>query len=256
MPWPMSYSSWRRISVTTERHQIEIGGIRVEIVRKDIKNLHLGVYPPYGRVRVATPHRLDDEAVRLAVVSKLAWIRRRQKEFESQPRESERELITGESHYFRGRRYRLDVVEEDAPPAVRLRNNKTMELRVRPGSTCATRAEVLRRWYREQLREHLPCLIARWEAQVGVKVAEVRIKKMKTNWGTCNVEARRIWLNLELVKKPPGCIEYILVHEMVHFLERHHNDRFRELMDRAMPQWRLHRDALNRAPLAHEGWSY
>lgn len=240
----------------SERHHIEVNGIRVEIVRKAIKNLHLGVYPPNGRVRVAAPHRLDDEAVRLAVISKLGWIRRRQKEFDAQPRQSERELLTGESHYVMGRRYLLDVVEDDSPPTIRLRNNRTMELRVRPGTSRDKRSNVLQQWYREQLRKRLPKLIAHWERRVGVKVAEVRVRKMRTRWGTCNSQARRIWLNLELVKKPPECLEYILVHEMVHLLERHHNERFRELMDQAMPSWRLNRDRLNRSPLAYEDWDY
>lgn len=237
-------------------HHIEVSGIRVEVVRKDIKNLHLGVYPPYGRVRVAVPHRIDDEAVRLAVVSKLVWIRRRQKEFRSQLRQSQRQLITGESHYFRGRRYLLDVIEHEAPPTIRLRNNRTMELRVRPSSSQSKRNEILHEWYRERLREQLPALIGRWEPKVGVNANDVRIKKMKTRWGTSNIAAGRIWLNLELAKKPPGCLEYILVHEMVHFLERHHNERFQKLMDRIMPQWRMHRDELNTAPLAHEDWAY
>lgn len=242
--------------MSTQRHHIEVGGIQVEIVRKDIKNLHLGVYPPNGRVRVAAPHRLDDEAVRLAVVSRLTWIRRRQKDFASQERQSERELINGESHYFMGRRYRLDVIEKDAPPAVRLRNNTTLELCVRPGSSRDERNDVLQRWYRNRLRERLPDIIERWAPKVGVSVAEVRIKKMKTHWGTCNIDARRIWLNLELAKKPPECLEYILVHEMVHLLERHHNNHFKKLMNCAMPQWRVYRDELNRAPLAHEEWEY
>lgn len=228
----------------------------MEIVRKDIKNLHLGVYPPCGRVRVAAPLRLDDEAVRLAVISRLAWIRRRRAEFERQERQSEREMLTGESHYFRGRRYRLDVIEHDGPPAVRLSNNTTMELRVRPGTDTVGRETVLLGWYRERLREQFPPLLAKWEPEVGVTVADLRIRKMKTRWGSCNAAARRIWLNLELAKKPASCLEYILVHEMVHFLERHHNERFRALMDRLMPTWRLCREQLNRAPLAHEDWRY
>ena len=252
--------NWRRTSVTIDvtgtSHHIEVSGIRVEVVRKDIKNLHLGVYPPHGRVRVAVPRRIDDEAVRLAVVSKLAWIRRRQREFESQPRQSERQLLTGESHYFMGRRYLLDVIEQQAAPHIFLRNNRTMELRVRPSSSQEKRNDILQGWYRARLREQLPALVARWEPKVGVKATDVRIKKMKTRWGTCNIPAGHIWLNLELAKKPSGCVEYILVHEMVHFLERHHNERFRKLMDRFMPQWRLHRNLLNREPLAHEDWEY
>ena len=227
----------------------------MEVVRKDIKNLHLAVYPPNGRVRVAVPLRLGDEAVRLAVVSRLGWIRRHQNRFERQERQSEREMVTGESHYIQGQRYRLDVIEHDGPPAVSLPNNTTLKLRVRPGTDRDKREAVLHRWYRQLLREQIPPLIAKWEPEIGVTVAEWRIKRMRTRWGTCNIEARRIWLNLELAKKPASCLEYILVHEMVHLLERHHNDRFKELMDRLMPRWRQYRDELNRSPLGHEdGW--
>jgi len=228
----------------------------VEVVRKEIKNLHLGVYPPNGRVRVAVPLRLDDDAVRLAVISRLGWIRRKQAAFERQERQSDREFVTGESHYFQGRRYRLNVIERDGPPTVSLANKTTMELRVRPGTSSAKRDAVLQRWYRERLRELLPPLLAKWEPRVGVTVADVRTRRMKTLWGSCNAEARRIWLNLELAKKPASCLEYILVHEMVHCLERHHHERFRELMDTLMPSWRLCREQLNRAPLAHEEWRY
>ena len=237
-------------------HRIEVSGIPVEIVRKEIKNLHVGVYPPSGRVRVAAPLLLDDEAVRLAVISRLGWIRRKRGEFERQVRQSQREFVTGESHYFEGRRYRLDVVERDAPPAVKLRNNTRLELGVRPNADREAREAVLHRWYRRHLRNQLPPLIAKWEPKLGVTVEDVRIKKMKTLWGSCNIEARRIWLNLELAKKPSPCLTYILVHEMVHLLERHHNDRFHELMDNFIPQWHSYRDELNRAPLAHEDWRY
>ena len=236
--------------------RIDVRGTPVEVVRKDIKNLHVGVYPPNGRVRVAAPLRLDDDAVRLAVISRLGWIRRKQAEFEQQDRQSQREFVTGESHYFEGRRYRIDVTERDGPPTVRLLNNTTMALSVRPGADRDKREAVLHRWYRCQLRDRLPALLAKWEPKVGVQIAEVRIRKMKTCWGTCNRDARRIWLNLELAKKPASCLEYIVVHEMVHLIERHHNDRFRDLMDRLIPQWRLHRDELNRAPLAHVDWRY
>ncbi len=239
-----------------EGHRIDIGGIPVEVVRKDIKNLHVGVYPPGGRVRVAAPLRLDDEAVRLAVISRIGWIRRKRSEFEQQDRQSQREFVTGESHYFKGRRYRLKVIERDGRPAVHLLNNTTLGLRIRPGDDRDAREAILHRWYRRQLRDQLPPLLVKWECKIDVKVAEVRIKKMKTRWGSCNVEDRRIWINLELAKKPAMCLEYILVHEMVHLLERNHSDRFRDLMDAFMPQWRLHRDMLNRAPLAHEDWRY
>lgn len=242
--------------MSTDRRQFDVRGIFVEVVRKDIKNLHVGVYPPSGRVRVAAPLRLDDEAVRLAVISRLKWIRRQQAGFEQQDRQSEREFVTGESHYFEGWRYRLDVIECEGRPTIRLLNNTTMELCVRPGADRDAREAVLHQWYRRQLCDQLPGLLASWERKVGVTVDDVRIKKMKTLWGSCTVEAKRIWINLELAKKPSSCLEYILVHEMVHLIERNHNDRFRDLMDRLMPQWRVHRDELNRAPLAHVEWRY
>ena len=244
--------------MTTERtaRSIDVRGIAVEVVRKEIKNLHVGVYPPHGRVRVAAPLRLDDAAVRLAIISRLAWIRQQQAEFERQERQSQRELITGESHYFAGRRYRLDVVEHAGRPAVRLLNNSTMRLFVHPDADRGEREAVLQRWYRRQLRGQLPALRDKWEREIGVTVGDVRIKKMKTLWGSCNVEAKRIWLNLELAKKPVSCLVYVLVHEMVHLLERNHTDRFRALMDQHLPHWPVYRDQLNHLPLAHEDWRY
>ncbi|MCY3844030.1 MAG: SprT family zinc-dependent metalloprotease [Acidobacteria bacterium] len=244
--------------MTTEAQsrRIDVRGTPVEVVRKNIKHLHLGVYPPEGRVRVAAPAYVDDDAVRLAVVARLGWIRRRQAEFGGQDRQSPRRLVSGESHYVDGRRYRLAVIEHDAPAAVRLRKRTTMELRIRPNTDRDAREAVLQRWYRRRIRDRVPALLATWEPRVGVHVAEVRIRRMKTRWGTCNADAHRIWLNLEVAKKPASCLEYIMVHEMVHFIERRHNDRFRELMDAVMPRWRTHRDELNRAPLAHEEWTY
>lgn len=242
--------------MTTERHHIEVGGLRVEIVRKDIKNLHIGVHPPHGRVRVAAPMRLSDEAVRLAIVSRLGWIRRQQAEFAGQERQSQREMVSGESHFYLGRRYRLTVIEKEGPPGVRLRNNTKLELLVRPGTETAGREAVLQRWYRQRLRQQLFPLVGKWQSRTGVGDVEVRIRRMKTRWGTCTIDARRIWLNLELIKKPVSCLEYILVHEMIHLIERHHNERFRQLMDEIIPLWRNYREELNRAPLAHEDWEY
>lgn len=242
--------------MSIERRHIEVGGLAVEVVHKEIKNLHVGVYPPLGRVRVAAPVHLDDEAVRLALVSRLGWIRRRQREFARQDRQSQREMVSGESHYFQGRRYLLEVKESGGTPGVRLVGHTPMELRVAPGSDRDQREAVLQRWYRRQLRALVPPLLAKWEPPVGKSVADVRIKRMKTRWGSCNVDARRIWLNLELIKKPVTCLEYVLVHEMVHLRERHHTEQFQQWMDRLMPTWRIHRDELNRAPLAHEEWQY
>ena len=239
-----------------DTYHIDIRGIPIEVIRKDIKNFYIGVHPPNGRVRVSAPLRFDEDTIRMAVVSRLAWIRQQQATFESQERQSQREFVSGESHYFAGRRYRLDVMECDAPPKAWLLNNTKIGLRVRPDADRDTREAVMQCWYRQHLRAQLPSLLEKWEPELGVSVNEVRIKKMKTRWGSCNIEARRIWLNLKLAKKPASCLVYILVHEMVHLLEREHNDRFRELMDKFLPQWRTYRDELNRAPLAHENWRY
>ncbi len=242
--------------MTTEHYILDIQGIKVRVRHKHIKNLHLSVYPPDGHVRVSAPDYMSADAVRLAVISKLAWIRRQQRKFQAQQRQSQREMVSGESHYYMGRRYLLDVVEHNAPPEVRLRNNHTLELRVRPGTDREKREAILNRWYRARLKEQIPPLMTKWEPIVGVRVAEWRIKRMKTRWGSCNIQARRIWVNLELAKKPPQCLEYIIVHEMTHLLERRHSERFRALMDRFMPDWRLRHDILNREPLAHERWNY
>lgn len=237
-------------------HQITVNGLVVDVVRKNIKNLHLAVYPPNGRIRVAAPLRVDDEAVRLFTISKWAWIKRQQARFDVQERQSPRTFVSGESHYFQGNRYLLNVIYHDGPPAVILRNKTTMDLLVRTGSETVQREHVLMAWYRKQLKQAIPPLIAKWEPIINVEVAEWGVKQMKTRWGTCNIEARRIWLNLELVKKPIHCLEYIVVHEMVHLLERKHNAIFTGYMNKFMPQWRLYREELNRAPLGHEAWEY
>lgn len=235
---------------------LSVSGIDVQVVRKPIKNLHLGVYPPDGRVRVSAPLHLSDDNVRLAIISKLGWIRKKQAHFAAQPRQSRREMVSGESHYVFGRRYRLDVVERVGRHEVKVKNNSWLTLFVNPGTTRDNRAKALDDWYRAALKQRIPPLIAKWEPILDVRVAEWRVKRMKTRWGSCNIGARRIWLNLELAKKPPECLQYIVVHEMVHLLERYHNDAFRAHMDRVLPQWRLQRDTLNQAPLAYEEWAY
>ena len=242
--------------MNTDTHHITVSGLHVEVVRKAIKNLHLGVYPPHGRVRVAAPLAVNDEAVRLAVIGKLGWIKRQQAKFEAQPRQSQREMVSGESHYFLGQRYRMRIIEDDGPARVTLRGTSIMVLSMPQGATVEQREQLIQRWYREQLKALIPPLLEKWQEIIDVQVAGWGIKKMKTKWGSCNIEAGRIWINLELAKKPVQCLEYIIVHEMVHLLERHHNDRFAALMDRFMPQWRFYRDELNRLPLKNEQWGY
>ncbi len=242
--------------MSTETHQITVNGLVIDVVRKNIKNLHLAVYPPTGRVRVAVPLRVNDDAVRLFAISRWGWIKRQQSKFSAQERQAPREYISGESHYFQGQRYLLSVRYHDGPPQVTVRNKTTLDLLVRTGSDTAQRGRVLQAWYRQELKPILPELIERWAAVVGVEVKAWGVKQMKTRWGTCNIGARRIWLNLELAKKPLVCLEYVIVHELVHLLERHHTERFKALMTTFMPQWPHHRDALNRAPLDHGAWEY
>jgi predicted metal-dependent hydrolase len=239
-----------------EPRHIMVGGIQVKVYRKGIKNLHLGVYPPSGRVRVAAPLRVSDDAVRLAVISKLGWIKRQRARFEAQPRQSAREMVSGESHYFLGRRYRLRVVEHPSPPSVLLCGRSRLELRLRPGTAAGQRNRILNEWYRQHLKTLIPPLIEKWQAVLGVTAADWGVKKMKTRWGTCNIEARRIWLNLELAKKPVQCLEYIVAHEMVHLIERNHNDRFISILEKHLPHWRAQRAILNSFPVSHEHWKY
>lgn len=237
-------------------HQIEVNGLTVHVVRKNIKNLHLAVYPPNGRIRVAAPMRVNDEAVRLAVIAKLGWIKRQQAKFEEQERESLREYISGESHYFQGNRYLLNVIEQNGTPRVVIRNKRKIDLYIRPNSSQAQKEKVFSAWYREHLRIEIPALVTKWEKRIAVHADEWVIKKMKTKWGSCNIENERILVNLELAKKSERCLEYIVVHELVHLLERLHNDRFLALMNKFMPNWKQYRDELNRMPLAHAEWDY
>ena len=239
----------------TETHQITVQSLTVDVVRKAIKNLHLGVYPPDGRVRVAAPLAVSDEAVRLAVIGKLGWIKRQQSSFRAQPRQGKREMVSGESHYFLGQRYRLRIVSVMEAPKVVL-NKSRLELHVRLEATREERERALQEWYRARLKELVPPLLEKWLPVLGIEPAGWGVRKMKTKWGSCNTDSRRIWLNLDLAKKPVQCLEYILVHELSHLLERRHNDRFRALMDQAMPLWRLRRDELNQAPLSCENWDY
>ncbi len=234
---------------------ITVSNIKIDVVKKDIKNLHLAVYPPTGRVRIAAPLRTNDEAIRLFAVSKLGWIKRHQRTFVSQDREVVREYVSGESHYFNGKRFLLQVIEHDSAPRVEVQH-KNLFLYVRTESTTKQRATVLNEWFREQLKQQIPELIDKWEQTMKVQLNDWGVKQMKTKWGTCNIDKKRIWLNLELVKKPVRCLEYIIVHEMVHLLERHHNDNFVAYMDKFLPQWRTLKKELNNLPVSHADWDY
>jgi predicted metal-dependent hydrolase len=233
---------------------LDIGGLRVELVRKAIKNLHLGVYPPDGRVRVAAPPTVSNEAVRLAVVTRMGWINRQREKFLKQARQSEREYVSGETHFHLGQRYRVRLIEKAGASSVRLTSDHRLELHVPKGSSQEFRERVVQRWQRELLRERAKSLTTEWAMRLEVEPPLIGIKRMKTKWGACNPEANRIWLNLELIKKPPECISYLVLHEITHLLEPNHDEAFLAFLDRHMPNWRTHRSALNAEPLSHEDW--
>ncbi len=235
--------------------QIKLGDIAVDVVLKDIKNVHLSVYPPTGRVRISAPKRMSIDTIRVFAISKLDWIKQQQMKLREQERETPRDYVDRESHYVWGRRYLLTVSVSDEPPSIELQHSR-MLLRVRPQTDEDKRQALVEEWYRVQLKAAVPPLLARWQPLLGVKVERVFVQRMKTKWGSSNPGTRSIRLNTDLAKKPAQCLEYIVVHEMVHLLERHHNDRFRAYMDQFMPQWRLHRAELKRRPLAHEDWGY
>lgn len=235
--------------------KLQIGEITAEVVLKDIKNVHLSVYPPLGRVRIAAPLRMRLDTIRVFALSKLAWIRRQQEKLREQERETPREYLDRESHYYRGRRYLLKVVEHDGAAGVELRHSRIV-LHVRPGADEAKRQSVLDEWYRQRLKEEAAPLLAKWERTMSVNAGNVRVQKMKTRWGSCNPLSKSILLNLELAKKPPECLEYIIVHELAHLLEPRHDPRFTVIMDRFLPKWQFFRDELNRLPVRHERWGY
>jgi len=235
--------------------QLNLGGISVDVVFKDIKNVHLSVYPPTGRVRISAPNRMELDAIRVFAISKMEWIKRQKLKLEEQERETSREYLDRESHYVWGRRYLLQVFELEARPEVQL-NHEKMLLRIRRRTNEADRRVLVAQFYRELIKAVVHSFISKWESVMGVKVERLYVRHMKTKWGSCNPRARTIRLNTELAKKPKNCLEYIVVHELVHFFEPHHGDRFVSLMDKFMPLWRHHKDELNRHPLAHEHWEF
>jgi predicted metal-dependent hydrolase len=236
--------------------QMEIGDINIEIVKKDIKNIHLAVYPPKGRVRLAAPENASDETLRLFTISKLSWIKKQQRRFAAQERQPERKYIQRESHYFLGKRYLLRVIESDKQMRVVLKSKTYIDLHVKPGSTKEQRQHLMNEWYRSELKKLIPDIIAKWEKKIGVQSEDWNVKQMKTKWGTCNVQKKRILINLELAKKPVHCLEYIIAHELVHLLERLHNEKFLAYMDKFIPKWKYYREELNKLPVSHADWDY
>lgn len=232
---------------------IQIGELAIQVTRKSVKNVHLSVHPPDGRVTLVAPTATRLDVARAYAISKLGWIRAQQTKLKEQARETPRQFVTRESHTLWGRRYLLTVAYADAKPCVRL-DHKRITLMVRPGSSTEKRAEVMHEWQKSLLHEVVPGLIAKWEAKLGVQVKRYFLQRMKTRWGGCNHRSGHIRLNTELVKKPKDLLEYVVVHEMAHLLEPTHSERFTALLDRNYPTWREARAELNELPLSAESW--
>ncbi len=235
--------------------QIKLGNIAVDVILKDIKNVHLSVYPPTGRVRISAPKRMSVDTIRVFAISKLGWIKKQQAKLQTQERETPRDFLDRESHYVWGKRYLLNMVEGDHAPSVTLKGNKMM-LKIRPQTSGDKRQEIIENWYREQLKAEAKSLIAKWGPRMNLTVDRFYVRRMKTKWGSCKPKKHSIRLNTDLARKPRECLEYLVVHEMAHILEPTHNARFVALIDQFMPNWRLRRDQLNQLPVRHEKWLY
>ena len=236
----------------------KVRDIDVTVVRKDIKNIHLRVYPPDGFVRVTVPQEMTDDAIRIFLIKKLSWIRSRQQEFRKVERLSPREFLQRESHYYLGQRYLLKVVdiEGNAKQRITVKNRTTLVAYLKSGLEPQKAQEIMDEFYRQELRPILDEYVQKWEQKLDVQVEDWKIMKMRTRWGSCNHEKRRVLLNLELAKKPHRCIEYIVVHELIHILEKTHNKHFVELMDMHLPNWRALKYELNNLPVSHAEWNY
>lgn len=228
-----------------------VNDIEIKVIRKKIKNIHLTVHPPEGRVRLSVPKKMKEEAIRAFIESKILWIEKHKKRFRSQPQAIIQEFLSGERHHFLGDAYLLKVIEINGKQEVKLKDDRLIELYVRPDHTKEKREKILIEWYRAELKKRIPIYIEKWEKIIGVKVNEWGVKRMKTKWGTCNISAKRIWINLELAKKDPRCLDYIVVHEMVHLLERYHNDIFKTYMSRFLPDWKELKVELNKIQMTH-----
>ncbi len=234
---------------------IQLGEIIADVILKDIKNVHLSVYPPNGHVRISAPLRMSLDNIRAYAVTKLDWIKAQQVKLRSQERITPREFVDGESHFLWGKRYLLKVIKAETRPSVTIRG-RYLVLLVRPRTTAESRCEIIEAWLRLQLKEMIPSMIAKWESRLGVSVSQYHVQRMKTKWGSCSPDRKTIRLNTELAKKPVESLEYIVVHEMVHLLEPTHNSRFVALMTQHMPKWKFYRDDLNQLPVRHEEWKY
>lgn len=234
---------------------LRLGDIEVDVVLKDIKHVHLSVHPPTGKVRVSARSRMSLDTIRVFAIAKLGWTKTQQRKLRKQERERPREYLDRESHYVWGRRCLLKVVASSRRPSVAVAHRR-MILRVRPAIDSSRMQAVVDQWYRNQVRKALPALLAKWQPLLGVDVDRIVVRRMRTRWGSCSPRSGSIRLNTDLAKKPPECLEYVVVHEMIHLIEPTHNARFVALMDRSMPEWWFHRAQLNRLPVRHERWTY
>lgn len=243
-----------RTAVNTYKFKVDNLSILVE--EKRIENIHISVNPPLGSIKVSAPTNVNQETLRLAIIEKSGWIKSKQKELRSQDRLSEREMVEGESHYYKGKRYRLRIIETDKRAFVEIKNKQYIDLHIKAGSSKKTKEKALEKWYRRELIKELEAITPEWERKINVKASSFNIRKMKARWGSCDPKRKRININMELIKKPIICLEYIVVHELVHLIEPYHNQHFKELMYEFMPTWRRHKNTLNREPLSHEEWKY
>jgi predicted metal-dependent hydrolase len=221
-----------------------VSDIEIEVIKKSIKNMHLYVLPPIGDVRISAPMGAKDEAIKLFAITKIGWIKKQVEKFQNQQRQSEREYVSGESHYLWGRRYKLEIQYTKTANKVEIKGNKLI-LTIRETSTRLQREKVMTEWYRAEIKAKLPALIEKWEETIGVKADAISVKNMRTRWGTCNTKGKRVWINLQLAKKPITCLEYIVVHELVHLIEKNHTPVFIGYMDKLLPDWRVTKEELN-----------
>ncbi len=233
--------------------KLSLGSIQADVLRKRIKHVHLGVFPPEGTVRISAPQHMALDTIRVFAISKLAWIKQQQRKIKAQPREPEREYINRESHHVWGQRYLLQIKELAAPASITL-SGKNMRMTVRPGTPADKRQALLDAWYRTQVREAAQPLLRKWQAIMGVKAGKLLVQRMKTKWGSCNPQTGLIRLNTDLAKKPPEHLEYVIVHELAHLIEASHGERFVATMDMFLPKWQLYRQELNSLPVRHEVW--
>jgi len=240
--------------MSTSQSLLRVGGIEAVVLYKPVKNLHLNVLPPLGKVRVTAPQNMNDDAIRTFLATRISWIKKMQAKFKGQERQSPREYVSGETYYFFGKKYKLEVLETETTSNVEIKGKTKILLIIRPKANVLKREEIMQSWYRNELRKFLEKAINKWEKKIGVKACSYGIRRMKTRWGTCNHKKKNILFNLELAKKPERCIEYVVLHELLHLIEEKHSDKFIALLNKYMPKWKNEKEELNRLILAHEEW--